>query len=217
VLSKLFYFLVKNAYLVFFRIFNRLTVLNRERIPNKRPLILASNHCSNLDPPVVGSVFEERMRYIAKASLFRPALFGFALRTLGAVPVSREDERKAALVLKTFLGFLESGQTVLIFPEGKRSEDGNLQPLEGGVALLSQKSGCPILPVHLSGTFDALPMGRAFPRPVKIVMNYGYPIDPAEIPSDLSEKAGRTWILERLSSEYRRLENESAAYRNGRI
>ncbi len=216
-LSKIFYFLVKNAYLIFFRIFNRLTVLNRERIPKKRPLILASNHCSNLDPPVVGSVFEERMRYIAKASLFQPALFGFALRALGAVPVSREDERKAALVLKTFLGFLESGQNVLIFPEGKRSEDGTLQPLEGGVALLSQKSGCPIQPVHVSGTFAALPTGSIFPRPVKIVMNYGYPIDPEEMPAALSEKAGRAWILERLSSEYRRLENESAAYRNGRI
>ncbi|NLI95641.1 MAG: 1-acyl-sn-glycerol-3-phosphate acyltransferase [Synergistaceae bacterium] len=216
-LSRLFYFLVKNAYLIFFRIFNRLEVLHRERIPQKRPLILASNHCSNLDPPVVGSVFEERMRYIAKAALFKPALFGFALKSLGAVPVSREDERKAALVLKAFLGFLESGQNILIFPEGKRSQDGNLQPLEGGVALLCQKSGCPILPVHVSGTFSALPMGCVFPRPAKIVMNYGYPIDPAEFPNGLSEKEGRAWILERLASEYRRLESESAAYRNGRI
>jgi 1-acyl-sn-glycerol-3-phosphate acyltransferase len=208
-LSRLFYWLVKNAYFVFFKAFNRLTVLNRERVPLRRPLILASNHCSNLDPPVVGSVFPERMRYIAKASLFRPALFGFALRTLGAVPVSREDEAKAAMVLKMFLRFLEGRENILIFPEGKRSEDGTLQPLEGGVALLALKSKKTILPVYVAGTFSALPSGRTFPRPVKIVMNYGFPIDPVELSPGLSEREARAHLLERLASEYRRLEAET--------
>jgi 1-acyl-sn-glycerol-3-phosphate acyltransferase len=210
-LSRLFYWLVKNAYFVFFKAFNRLAVLNRDRVPTRRPLILASNHCSNLDPPVVGSVFPDRMRYIAKASLFSPALFGFALRTLGAVPVSREDEAKAAMVLKMFLRFLEGGENILIFPEGKRSDDGNLQSLEGGVALLGLKSKCLILPVHVAGTFSALPSGRTFPRPVKIVMNYGFPIDPAELPPGIPEKEARSVILERLAREYRRLEAETLA------
>lgn len=208
-LSNAFYWLVKSTYYVFFRIFNRLVVLNEDRIPFTRPLILASNHCSNLDPPVVGSVFRDRMRYIAKASLFRPAIFGFALRTLGAVPLSREDEAKAAMVLKMFLRFLETGQNILIFPEGKRSPDGTLQPLEGGVAFLSLKSRCPILPVLVFGTYTALPSGKTFPRAVKIVMNYGFPIDPATLPSGLSEKDARAEILERLASEYRRLEAEA--------
>lgn len=208
-LSNIFYWLVKNAYFVFFKIFNRLKVLNEDRIPKARPLILASNHCSNLDPPVAGSVFRDRMRYIAKASLFSPALFGYALRVLGAVPVSREDETKAAMVLKMFLRFLEGGENILIFPEGKRSPDGTLQPLEGGVALLCLKSKSPILPVHISGTFSALPSGQAFPRAVKIVMNYGFPIDPATLPEGLADREARGEILERLASEYRRLEAET--------
>jgi 1-acyl-sn-glycerol-3-phosphate acyltransferase len=207
--SKIFYWLVKNSYFLFFKLFNRLEVINEERIPGKRPLILASNHCSNLDPPVVGSVFRERMRYIAKASLFRPFLFGFALRTLGAVPVSREDEAKAAMVLKMFLRFLETGENILIFPEGKRSPDGTIQPLEGGVALLSLKSRCPILPVYVYGTFSALPSGKTFPRAVKIVMNYGSPIDPSTLPENMSDREARAEILDRLAIEYRRLEAEA--------
>lgn len=206
---KIFYWLVKNSYFLFFKFYNRLSVLHEDRIPRDRPLILASNHCSNFDPPVVGSVFKERMRYIAKASLFSPALFGYALKVLGAVPLSREDETKAAMVLKMFLRFLEGGENILIFPEGKRSPDGTLQPLEGGVALLSLKSGAQIIPVHIKGTFSALPAGKTLPRPVKIVMNYGFPIDPGKVTPGLSEKESRNEILERLTSEYRRLEAES--------
>lgn len=207
--SKIFYWVVKNSYFLFFKLFNRLEVINENRIPGNRPLILASNHCSNLDPPVVGSVFRERMRYIAKASLFRPFLFGFALRTLGAVPVSREDEAKAAMVLKMFLRFLETGENILIFPEGKRSPDGTIQPLEGGVALLSLKSRCPILPVYVYGTFSALPSGKTFPRAVKIVMNYGSPIDPSTLPENMSDREARAEILDRLAIEYGRLEAEA--------
>jgi len=207
--SKIFYWLVKNSYYLFFKLFNRLEVINEDRIPGNRPLILASNHCSNLDPPVVGSVFRERMRYIAKASLFRPFLFGFALRTLGAVPVSREDEAKAAMVLKMFLRFLQKGENILIFPEGKRSPDGTIQPLEGGVALLSLKSRCPILPVYVYGTFSALPSGKTFPRAVKIVMNYGSLIDPSTLPENISDREARAEILDRLAIEYRRLEAEA--------
>ena len=207
--SKIFYWLVKNGYFLFFKLFNRLEIINEERIPGNRPLILASNHCSNLDPPVVGSVFRERMRYIAKASLFRPFFFGFALRTLGAVPVSREDEAKAAMVLKMFLRFLEKGENILIFPEGKRSPDGSIQPLEGGVALLSLKSRCPILPVYVYGTFSALPSGKTFPRAVKIIMNYGFPIDPSSLPENMTDREARAEILDRLAIEYRRLEAEA--------
>ncbi len=207
--SKILYWVVKNAYFVFFKVFNRLEILNEERIPRSRPLILTSNHCSNLDPPVIGSVFKDRLRYIAKASLFTPAPFGFVLRTLGAVPVSREDEAKAGMVLKMFLRFLEKGENVLIFPEGKRSPDGHLQPLEGGVALLSLKSRRLVVPVYIRGTFLALPSGTSFPRAVKITVNYGFPIAPSEIPEGLTDKEARSIFLERLDGEYRRLERET--------
>ena len=207
--SKILYWVVKNAYFVFFKVFNRLEILNEGRIPRLRPVILASNHSSNLDPPVIGSVFKDRLRYIAKASLFSPAPFGFVLRTLGAVPVSREDETKAGMVLKMFLRFLEKEENVLIFPEGKRSPDGHLQPLEGGVALLSLKSKRLVVPVYIRGTFLALPSGKSFPRAVKITVNYGFPIDPAEIPVGVTDKEARSIFLERLAEEYRRLERET--------
>lgn len=207
--AKILYWVVKNSYFLFFKVFNRLEILNEHRIPRSRPLILASNHSSNLDPPVIGSVFKERLRYIAKASLFTPAPFGFVLRTLGAVPVSREDEAKAGMVLKMFLRFLDKGENVLIFPEGKRSPDGHLQALEGGVALLSLKSKRLLLPVYIRGTFQALPTGKNLPRAVKITVNYGFPIDPGGIPEGLTDKEARSIFLERLDGEYRRLERET--------
>jgi len=207
--AKILYWVVKNTYFVFFKVFNRLEILNEERIPGSRPVILASNHCSNLDPPVIGSVFKDRLRYIAKASLFTPPPFGYVLRTLGAVPVSREDEAKAGMVLKMFLRFLEKGESVLIFPEGKRSPDGSLQPLEGGVALLSLKSRRLVVPVYIRGTFMALPSGKSFPRAVKITVNYGFPIEPSEFPEGITDKEARSILLERLDGEYRRLERET--------
>ena len=207
--ARILYWVVKNSYFVFFKVFNKLEIMYPGRVPRTRPVILASNHSSNLDPPVIGSVFKDRLRYIAKASLFSPAPFGFVLRTLGAVPVSREDETKAGMILKMFLRFLEKEENVLIFPEGKRSPDGHLQPLEGGVALLSLKSKRLVVPVYIRGTFLALPSGKSFPRAVKITVNYGFPIDPAEIPVGVTDKEARSIFLERLDDEYRRLERET--------
>jgi 1-acyl-sn-glycerol-3-phosphate acyltransferase len=113
------------------------------------------------------------------------------------------------MVLKMFLRFLEKGENILIFPEGKRSPDGSIQPLEGGVALLSLKSRCSILPVYVYGTFSALPSGKTFPRAVKIIMNYGFPIDPSSLPENMTDREARAEILDRLAIEYRRLEAEA--------
>ncbi|MDR1138118.1 MAG: 1-acyl-sn-glycerol-3-phosphate acyltransferase, partial [Synergistaceae bacterium] len=117
-IERMFYGLVKRFFRLFFTLYNRLEVRGLENIPQNTPMIVASNHASYIDPPLIGSVFPGRLRYLAKESLFRVPLLGFFIRTLGAVPVTREDSQKAGAVMKSLLSLLKSGDNVLLFPEG---------------------------------------------------------------------------------------------------
>lgn len=174
----IFYSLVKNGFYAAFSLYNRLRVTGREHIPG-HPVIVASNHASNIDPPLIGGIFPRRLRYLAKESLFRNPALGFLITSLGAIPVTREDRQRAGVVLKLLLDQLGRGESVLLFPEGSRSKDGGLQPLEGGAAFLSIKSGVPILPVYIRGSHDVCPPGSSFPRPCKLHVRFSAPLFPS--------------------------------------
>jgi 1-acyl-sn-glycerol-3-phosphate acyltransferase len=176
-LRNIFYFIVKNLFYIFHTIYNRLEVRGRGNIPDA-PVIVASNHASNIDPPLIGGVCKRRLRYLAKASLFRNPVLGFCIRSLGAIPVTREDSQRAGVVMKLMLDRLRDGESVLVFPEGSRSRDGKLQPLEGGAAFLSVKSGVPILPVYIAGSFAVCPPGSTLPRPAKLTVTFAPVISP---------------------------------------
>ncbi|NPA33055.1 MAG: 1-acyl-sn-glycerol-3-phosphate acyltransferase, partial [Aquificae bacterium] len=144
-------------------------VIGRENIP-EGPCIVASNHRSHLDPPVLNAVFPEPLYFLAKEELFRPPL-GWLIRNLRALPV-----RKSAgdlSVLEECLRILGSGCKVCIFPEGRRVERGSFGRPKPGVGFLAIRSGYPVLPVYVHGTDEILPVGSAFPRPkrgVKVVI-----------------------------------------------
>ncbi|MDR1732030.1 MAG: 1-acyl-sn-glycerol-3-phosphate acyltransferase [Synergistaceae bacterium] len=171
--NKFFYALVQMFFRGIFFLYNRFSIKWVEPLSGDKNVIVACNHCSNLDPLVVGVAFPRRLRYFAKEELFRPLLLGPIIRVLGAVPVSRVDNASAASALKGFFRLLEEGNDVLIFPEGSRSPDGTLQPLEGGVGLIAAHSGASILPVFISGTYRALPPGAFLFRPAKISVTFG--------------------------------------------
>ena len=195
---KVLYGLVRNSSFIFHKIYNRLSVGGLEHVPGE-PVIVASNHASNFDPPLIGGVFPRRLRYLAKESLFRNPLLGFLIRTLGAIPVRREDSQRAGAVMKMMLRLLEGGESILLFPEGSRSRDGRLQPLEGGVALLSVKSGVPILPVYIGGSGKLCPPGKTLPRPAKLTVTFAPPIRPDSygMESDRERRAAMMADLER--------------------
>ncbi|MDR2137862.1 MAG: 1-acyl-sn-glycerol-3-phosphate acyltransferase, partial [Synergistaceae bacterium] len=174
--DKIFYSAVRMFFKVFFLFYNRLSTQWTEPLPKDRNVIVACNHCSNLDPLIVGVAFPRRLRYFAKEELFRPFLFGRIIRTLGAVPVSRVDKTSAAAALKGFFRFLEEGQDVLIFPEGSRSPDGTLQPLEGGVGLIAAHAGAVIVPAFVKGTYEAMTPGSNWVKPRKIKVTFGKPL-----------------------------------------
>lgn len=200
-----FYTVTKAILYVYFLLYHRLSVkgigdLRAFLAAHDGPVVIAANHLSYLDPPLIGAIFPTRLRFIAWDHLFDSFIMRALITPLGAVPVSHENRSSAAGLLRQVMGFLESGSSVLIFPEGQRSVDGRLQPLEGGVALLSAKTRAPILPVWIDGTFEAFPPSKSFPRPAKITVTFCAPIAPdASVP----DKDQRRAIMSELERVFR--------------
>jgi 1-acyl-sn-glycerol-3-phosphate acyltransferase len=149
----------------------------KSRIPLTGPVLIVANHQSNLDPVIVGLACPRQLKYLARQGLF---FFPFNLwiRALGAVAIDRE--RGALAGIRKTLELLKQENAVLVFPEGSRTFDGNLQPMLPGFCLLARKSCATIVPVALDGAFHALPRGAAFVRPHRIALSIGAPIMPRQ-------------------------------------
>jgi 1-acyl-sn-glycerol-3-phosphate acyltransferase len=214
----MFYALARLFFFLYFLVYHRVSVRGRRALkrflrgmPGRGPVILAANHESYLDPPLVGMAFPGGLRFIAWDQLFNSRIFSFLIRSLGAVPVSHENKTSAAGLLRHVMGFLDEGHSVLIFPEGERSPDGTLQPLEGGVTLMALKTGVPIVPVWIDGTFEAYPLYNRFPRPCKVAITFGEPIFPGDLPDEMPEKERRKALLDALRSALERMRGEGGA------
>ena len=207
--DKFFYSAVRLFFKIIFFFYHRLSVNWTEPLPENRNVIIACNHCSNLDPLIVGVAFPRRLRYFAKEELFRSPLFAKIIRTLGAVSVSRDNSAAAAGALKGFFKFLEEGSDVLIFPEGSRSADGKLLPLEGGVGLVASHSQAPVLPVFVKGTHRAMPPGSAMVKPVKVTVTFGKLITFDS--ETYKEKGARDKIMTALTDALKELELKASA------
>ncbi|MBI3900606.1 MAG: (d)CMP kinase, partial [Chlamydiia bacterium] len=160
---------------VFFKIFFRLKVYGIEHVQTG-PAILAANHTSHFDPPVLSASCPEEVFFLAKASLFQVPILGRLIRLLNARPVSGTSTDAATF--REIIHLLQSGKKVILFPEGTRSPDGNLQSLERGLGFIANKARSPILPAYIDGTFSAWPLGKKFPKlfgQIRVV--FGPPID----------------------------------------
>lgn len=208
-INKIFYALVKSFFRTWFFLYNRLTISGAKSLPSEKPFIVAANHCSNLDPVIVGVACPEKLRYMAKSELFEVPLLGHLITALGAVPVPRGNRQGAAAVLKLILSRLEQEENVLLFPEGRRSLDGKLQALEGGVALLAMKTGAPIIPVYVRGSFEALQSKAIFPRPTRIFVHFGEPLYPGNFTRDLPEREARKSLMGALEQRMKQMEADS--------
>ena len=202
--SKIFYWIVKNFFKFLLIIYNRCSAKWLEKLPENEKFIVACNHASNLDPLIVGCFFPRMLRYLAKEELFTGWFLGTCIRALGAVPVSRASNASAAGALKGFMKLYQEGSDVLIFPEGGRTLDGKLQPLEAGVALIAAHEHAPILPVFIHGSFKAMPPGSAFVKPTKLRVTFGKPLRFSDEVYD--SKAGRKIIMDSLTETFRQLE-----------
>jgi len=149
-------------------------VYHPERVPLQGPVILASNHASFLDPPLVGAGVKREINYLARESLFRFPVVGAVLRAVNCVPVDREGGGAAGL--KAILDRLLAGRGIILFPEGTRTRDGNLQPARSGIGLTVIKSTAPVVPARVFGTYQAYGRHVKFPRPRSVAVKYGQPM-----------------------------------------
>jgi len=165
------YWIARSIFRGAFKTCFRWRVYHAERVPDAGPVILAANHASFMDPPIVGSAALRGIHYLARDTLFRWPGIGALLRSVNAVPVDRQGG--AVSGLRVILERLSRGEAIVLFPEGTRSVDGNLKPAQAGIGLVVVKSGAPVIPVRLFGTFEAWSRHRRFPRCSPIVVKFG--------------------------------------------
>jgi 1-acyl-sn-glycerol-3-phosphate acyltransferase len=146
---------------VFAKIFYHHKVYGKENIPPGGGII-APNHCSFWDPPLVGISCPDKIHFLARDTLFHFAPFAWLIRQLNTHPVKSGAGNLSTL--KTALEFVQSGKKVVIFPEGKRSSDGQLHKGQLGVGMLVQRARCQVIPVYIHGTFEAWNSHRKFPK-----------------------------------------------------
>jgi 1-acyl-sn-glycerol-3-phosphate acyltransferase len=164
------------------RLLYRPLVRGLANLPASGPVILAMNHRAVLDTAVVALVAPRPVHFLGKAEYFTaPGIKGRAmarfLTSLGYVPVERASARAGLAALAAGREVLEAGGVFALYPEGTRSRDGRLYRGRTGVATLALTTGAMVVPVALSGTENLLPRGRRLPRPAKITLTFGAPLD----------------------------------------
>ena len=164
------YTIFKKAALAFFSY----RVVGKEKLVTDGPVLIASNHESFLDPPLVGVAYDHSVYYLARKTLFR-GLGAWLYPRLSAIPV--DQDRPDMTSLKTIIKLLKQGKQVVIFPEGARTLDGNLQPAEAGTGLIVAKSKAVVQPVRIFGARDALPRGSGKVKLCPITIVVGDPIE----------------------------------------
>ncbi len=162
------YTFAKNTINVIARVFFRANATGVENVPRSGPLIIACNHVSFLDPPVMGSFAPRDISYMAKKELFEIPVLGAAIRAVGAYPVDREGS--AAAAIRRSVEVLREGGCIGIFPEGGRNPDGSKEARQG-VALLASLGKAPVVPAAIVGSVNAKKLGKikvAFGKPIAL-------------------------------------------------
>jgi 1-acyl-sn-glycerol-3-phosphate acyltransferase len=168
------YLSIRLVFIGLAKAFFKFEVRGAEHIPRTGAAIIASNHASYLDPPLIGMAIPRPIFYFAKEELFR-TLFGSALKIVNAIPVNRDQlDRKT---LRTVLSVLAQGEMILMFPEGTRSESGDLQEGRPGTGFIAYQAKVPVVPAYVGGSFDILPRGGKFFRFTQCTVTFGPAVD----------------------------------------
>ncbi|MEO8661199.1 MAG: lysophospholipid acyltransferase family protein [Bryobacteraceae bacterium] len=158
----------------------RTVIEGLEKIDPRGSYVFASNHASYMDTPVVLGLIPVQFRFLAKEDLFRIPFLGTHLRSAGHIPVPKQDARAAVRLMNESARIIrERGISMLVFPEGGRTDDGNLQRFREGAANIAIKAGVPIVPITLEGTRSVLPMHSVHVRSGRVRLKISDPIPTA--------------------------------------
>lgn len=181
--KRLLYYICRAAF--------RLKIEGREHEPATGPLIVAGNHASVLDPPLIGMCLRRQSAYMAKEELFAVPILGPWLRSIGSFPVRRgTPDRKA---IRRSLEVLERGGVLVLFPEGTRSIDGRLRDPEPGAAMIALRTGVPVLPAAVVNSHRILPKGARWPSFEQVTVRFGPPLAVPKVEGRLDHATMEQW------------------------
>lgn len=174
---------------------------NWEQVPARGPVILASNHASFLDPPLIACGLRRPISFLARESLFRFPVIASLLRAWYVVPVDRDGG--SASGLRVILGRLLAGGAIILFPEGTRTRDGHMQMARAGIGLIVIKSTAPVVPVRVFGSYEAYGRGRRLPSFRRLAVKYGRPLyfEALRLEAATCSKAWQKEIYQQVSDE----------------
>jgi 1-acyl-sn-glycerol-3-phosphate acyltransferase len=188
---------------VVFGLFFRIKIRGQENIPREGGFILASNHLSYMDPPLVGTWVPRQVYFMAKQELFKNPLFGGIIRRTNALPLRRGSIDRVALDL--CVETLKSGYALTVFPEGTRAKEGHFLKPKPGVGMIAVRAGCPIVPVYIDGSnrlLDCL-LGRH-----RLRITYGQPLSAEWVTSFEATKESYVEIAETVMERLESLKKE---------
>lgn len=166
-IRRILYWLGSTSFWLAGHILWRLKVTGTWHIPKTGPVIVAGNHISFYDPPMIGASIPRPAYFFAKQQLFEIPVFGWCIRQVNAFPVRREERDVSAL--KTAQRLLESGEVLVLFPEGTRSRTGRLGKAKAGVGMLAAKTGAVVIPTYIHNS-DKMKQFR------KLEIHFGFPL-----------------------------------------
>lgn len=158
-----------------FKALFKFEVFGYENMPTSGSVLLMMNHASYFDPIFIGAAVKRNLHYMARSTLFKPGFIRWFLLNMNAFPVNLGSPDR--LAIKKALKILDEGKVLLIFPEGTRTIDGNLQKAQDGVGFIAYRTKARVIPVYLDGTRKVLPRGAKIPKTGKITVSFGKPID----------------------------------------
>ena len=202
-----FYYVFRLVIRMLLHLLTRWQVKGKENVPRQGPLLIVANHINLVDPVLIAASLSRKPAFMAKEQLFRSPFPGFFIRSFGAFPVRRRRiDRKA---LHQASQALAKGQALVMFPEGRRSQNSQLQPAFLGAALIASRSGALILPVGITGSEKIKGAAWLLRRP-RIMVNIGHPFSPPPGNSRLAKEglaeltnSIMSHIAELLPPEYR--------------
>ena len=182
----------------------RVELRHAERLADGRSAVVAANHESFCDIVVLLANLPFPVRFMAKRGVFRVPVLGWSIAAAGFIPVDRGDRSRGAATLEAARRILDSGRSVVLFPEETRTRTGELLEFKSGAALLALRSGRPLRPLGIAGTRRVLPPGRLLMTPGRVCLAVGEPIETGGAAAGATARRELTALLREVVDRLRR-------------
>jgi len=189
---------------VMFDMFFRGEVVGLENLPRTGGFLLAANHASYLDPTLIGCQISRQIAYFARKTLWKGGVSSWWLDSVGVIPVDRDGGQDVGAI-KRVLKALKAERGLILFPEGTRTVDGNLQPAKPGVGFMAVKTQVPVVPVRIFGSFEAFGKSRGLHLGTPVTVVFGQPLPPSFYDDPKAGKERSQRASEKIMAEIARL------------